>query len=80
VTILAGNKSFFQWALSRHRITRSFLVKHTKTGKIFQITQNFNKWPLKIPNRHKIYQMTIKYAKIFLPKALPIIPKLGFLV
>jgi hypothetical protein len=38
------------------RVARFFLVQHTKTGKICQITIKYTKRPLHIPNGHKIYQ------------------------
>jgi hypothetical protein len=39
-----------------------FLVKHTNTGEIYQITTTkYTKLPQNIPNGRKIYQMTIKY-------------------
>jgi hypothetical protein len=34
-----------------------FLIQHTKTGKIYQITVKYIKWPQNRPNGHKIYQM-----------------------
>jgi hypothetical protein len=52
------------WPDALHaRVTRFFLVQHTKTGKnipnnhkLFQIDTKYTKWPQKKPNGHKIYQ------------------------
>jgi hypothetical protein len=38
-------------------------VKHTKTGKIYQRTTTYTKWPKHLPNCHKIFEMTM--CKIF---------------
>jgi hypothetical protein len=50
----------------------------TKTGKVYQMTTNYTKRPYIIPNGNKLYQMAVKYANIFHPKALQNIPKYGF--
>jgi hypothetical protein len=45
-------------------VARFFLVKHPKTGTNTIIHKNvLGKWPLNIPNGHKIYHMAIKYTK-----------------
>jgi hypothetical protein len=45
------------------RVARFFLVQHTKTGKIYQITTKYTKWSQNIPNDRKIDQMAIQYTK-----------------
>jgi hypothetical protein len=48
------------------------MVQHTKTGKIYQITIKYTKWPQNIPTNHKIDQMDIKkYLPLQDPKNLP---------
>jgi hypothetical protein len=37
-----------------NRVTRFFLVKHTKTGEIYQITTKYTQWLWNIPNGHKM--------------------------
>jgi hypothetical protein len=45
-------------------VDRFFLVQHTKTGKIYQITINLpNGRKVHIPNVRKVYQMSVKYTK-----------------
>jgi hypothetical protein len=61
-------------------VARFFLVQNTKTGKIYQMTTKYIKWPLNISNGRKIDQMVIKYINIFHSKTLQTLPKLGFLV
>jgi hypothetical protein len=51
--------------------------KHTKMGKIYQMTANGHKLP--IPNGRK-YKWPLKYMNIFHYKALQNLPKLVFLV
>jgi hypothetical protein len=41
------------------RFARFFLVQHTKTGNIYQITIKYTKWPPNIPTGRKIDQMAI---------------------
>jgi hypothetical protein len=57
-------KSFFlrKQALTMvsNRVARFFLAQHTKTGKIYQMTIKYTKWPQKIPNGCKIDQTAIK--------------------
>jgi hypothetical protein len=45
----------------------SFLAQHTKTGKIYQITVEYTKWPQNILNGCKTDQMAVKYTNIFNP-------------
>jgi hypothetical protein len=45
------------------RVARFFLLQLTKTGKIYQMTIKYTKWPFKRQNGHKIYQIAIKYTK-----------------
>jgi hypothetical protein len=45
------------------RVARFFLVQLAKTGKIYQITIKYTKWPQTIPNGHNIYQMATNYTK-----------------
>jgi hypothetical protein len=54
--------------------------KHTKTGKIYQMTTNYPKRPYFLPQCRKIFLTVIKSANIFHSKALQNLPKLGFLV
>jgi hypothetical protein len=54
--------------------------KHTKTGKIYQMTTKYTKRPLFITSGSKNFQMVIKYDNIFHSKALQILPKSGILV
>jgi hypothetical protein len=51
-----------------------------KPEKMYQMVTNCTKWLQNIPNLHKIVKMAIKYINIFQSKALPNLPKLGFLV
>jgi hypothetical protein len=40
-------------------------VQHIKTGKIYQITIKYNKWPQNLPNGCKIDQKAIKIYQHF---------------
>jgi hypothetical protein len=42
--------------LSKTRVARFFLAQHTKTGKMYQMTIKYTKWPHNTPNGHKMYQ------------------------
>jgi hypothetical protein len=52
--------------------------KHTKTGKIYQMTTNYTNLPCIIPNGRKIFQIFIKYNNILHSKASKIYLNLGF--
>jgi hypothetical protein len=39
------------------------LVHHTTTGKRYQMTRKYTRWPENIPDDQKIFQMTRKYPK-----------------
>jgi hypothetical protein len=46
------------------RVARFFLAWHTKTGKIYQNTPKYIKWPQTIPTDINYrYQMAINYSK-----------------
>jgi hypothetical protein len=51
-----------------------------KPEKMYQLNTKCTKWLKNIPNVCKIFQMGIKYIKIFQSKALQNLPGLGFLV
>jgi hypothetical protein len=52
-------------------------TKYQKTGKNYQITTKFNKYPQNLLNGRKIYLKAIKYTNIFLSKALQNVPEIG---
>jgi hypothetical protein len=49
--------------IDHSRFARFFLIQHTRTGKIYQMTTRYTKSPQDIPNDHEIYQITSRYAK-----------------
>jgi hypothetical protein len=49
-----------------------------KQEKMYQMNKNCEKMVIKYPNRHNIFQMAFKYIKSQ-SKAIPNLPKLGFL-
>jgi hypothetical protein len=53
-------------------------TKHTKTGKIDQITTKYSKCPLIVPNGCKIDQVSIKYTKNFHYKTLQKYPNFDY--
>jgi hypothetical protein len=55
-----------------NRVARFFFVQYIQTG------EKYTKGPQNIPYGHRIFQMAIKYTKIFQTKALQNILKLGF--
>jgi hypothetical protein len=62
-----------------NRAARFFLVKHTKTGEMYQMTTKSTKCPLNNPTSRRILQMDIiNYTNIFYSKALLDIPKSFF--
>jgi hypothetical protein len=54
--------------------------KHTKTENYIPNDHKLGQKAVNYTNGHRIFQMVIKYNSIFYPKALQILPKLGFLV
>jgi hypothetical protein len=52
------------------RVARFLSVQNTKTGKIYQMTLKYTKWPQKMPNGHKIDQTAIKCTNFFHCKTL----------
>jgi hypothetical protein len=50
---------------------RFFLVQHTKTGYLFQMTIKYTKLPLNIPKGREMDQMATKYTSIILPSQDP---------
>jgi hypothetical protein len=62
------------------RVARFFFTLYTKTREKIPNYHNITKWPLNIPNDHKIFQMTTKYTGIFHSKALQNLHKFGCLV
>jgi hypothetical protein len=60
------------------RVARFFLVQHTKTENIYQMTTKYTKRPKSTPNGCKIDQMSIKYTNIFHCKTLKNYPNLDF--
>jgi hypothetical protein len=52
------------------RDARFFVVQHTKTGKMYQITIRYTKWPQNIPNGYKMHTL-------FFCKTLQNLPKSG---
>jgi hypothetical protein len=67
---LPATKSLLPFRLAA-RVARFFLVKLTKTGKFYQITLKYSKWPQNIPKGRKIDQMAIKHTNIFHCKSHP---------
>jgi hypothetical protein len=74
----------FVWFRSRYLFLSGlpgfYWSKHTKLGKIYQMTNNYSKRPYMITNGRKIFQMVIKSTYISIPRPSEIYPKLGFLV
>jgi hypothetical protein len=58
------------------RVDRFFLVQHTKTGKIYQITTKYTERPYNVPNGRQIFQMAINYPTFSNSMALQNLPKL----
>jgi hypothetical protein len=52
------------------RVTRFFLVQHTKMGKMYQISTKYIKWSYNLSNGCKIYQVAIAHTNVFHSKAL----------
>jgi hypothetical protein len=68
-----SKKPFFRSEIgSTDQRCQIFLGETHRKGKIY------SKWPQRIPNGRKIYQMTVKYTKRFHSKAFLNISKLGF--
>jgi hypothetical protein len=69
-----------QWIFcTKTSAARFFLVQHTKTGKMHQMTI-ITKNKTKIPNGRKTGQSAQKYTNKSLCKTLQNLPKFGFLV
>jgi hypothetical protein len=76
---------YFSAGLRCIRVTRFFLLKHTKTRKntqwlVYQMIIKCTKWPQSLPNDRKIDQMAIRYTKIFHRKTFQNLTNLGVLV
>jgi hypothetical protein len=60
VNVRPGQKDDFRWTT---RVARFFMVKYTKIGNNKPNCYKINKWPLNLPNGHKMYEMAIKCTK-----------------
>jgi hypothetical protein len=62
------------------RVARFILKQYTKTGENITNCHKITNWKQNIPNGNNLFSMGTKYAIIYHSKALPNLPKFGFLV